>query len=280
MKLKKKIPEMACAASGCKESEDLTGYAAGMAFDESLGNVFLCSTHIYELERERQTAPAKIVDADRPVRPHDERLASAILATVPSGPDVDQAALVQEADEARDVLAMVKEFQIVAQGDMDFANECLADVKGKIRAYKAKKEEATKPLNAALKAIRGWFGPVEDFYGQAEDIWKAKIGAWTLAEAERQRQALEAVQVAHRAGDVAGVAQAMAIATQATVSVPTNVTVRAVWSFEVETPDLVPREYCSPDDKKIRTMVMASDGAPIPGVRIWKDTAVSQRKIV
>lgn len=186
--------------------------------------------------------------------------------------------LEHEVQESKEVLEMVKEYQIVTQPDMDFANECLVEIKTKLKGLKARKEEATKPLNAALKVVRSWFSPVEDFYGQAEAIWKDKMGKWHLAEAEKQRQALAAVQAAHAAGDVQGVATAMATAAQATVEIPRNITVKEVWNFVVTDPAAVPREYCSPDVAKIAAVVEAlGDKANIPGVSVSLGTQVIAR---
>jgi hypothetical protein len=43
--------------------------------------------------------------------------------------------------------------------------------------------------------------------------------------------------------------------------------------------DLVPREFCSPDEKKIRAFVTAyGEKADIPGVRVWKDYDIASTK--
>lgn len=211
-----------------------------------------------------------VVDAAEPLAP------GAGLSLVPS---IDTVQLAVEVEEAKDVLVMVKEFQIVNQPDMNFANECLVDVKGRLEHYEVEKKRATAPMNEALKVVRGWFKPLEDFYGQAEDIWKDKIGTWHLAEAERQRQALAAVQQAHKAGDVQGVATAMAVAAQSTIETPTNLTVKEVWKFTVTDPAAVPREYCSPDANKIKAVVEAlGDKANIPGVSVSLGTSIIARR--
>jgi len=48
-----------------------------------------------------------------------------------------------------------------------------------------------------------------------------------------------------------------------------GVSYREGWQFEIERPDLLPREYLVPDEKKIRGVVNAlGDKANIPGVRV------------
>ena len=59
---------------------------------------------------------------------------------------------------------------------------------------------------------------------------------------------------------------------------PPNVGTRDVWKFLVENPELVPRQFCSPDERKIRAHVAAyGDKQPIAGVNIFADVQVSVR---
>lgn len=47
---------------------------------------------------------------------------------------------------------------------------------------------------------------------------------------------------------------------------------RKRWLFEITDPDKVEREYCEPDESKIRKVVDAlGDKAPISGLRIWEE---------
>lgn len=48
------------------------------------------------------------------------------------------------------------------------------------------------------------------------------------------------------------------------------------WTYEIEQEELIPREFCSPDSKKIRAMVIAhKENAKIPGVRVFFTETVS-----
>jgi hypothetical protein len=52
---------------------------------------------------------------------------------------------------------------------------------------------------------------------------------------------------------------------------------RSVNRFEIVDASLVPRHYCSPDDRKIKAAIEALDdktAIAIPGVRVWKETLV------
>ena len=53
---------------------------------------------------------------------------------------------------------------------------------------------------------------------------------------------------------------------------------KMVWKFEIENPASIPREFCSPDERKIREYInREKDAASIPGARIWEDIAVQSR---
>jgi len=253
-----------CDYARCSCEEGLVGYGPGIVADSERGMINLCSKHAEEREREKEAA----------------RPAALAVVTPPAAPDsgADQQALMQEASEAKDILALVEKFEIVAQADMDFADSCLGEVKGKLKTLKAMREEATRPMNEALKKVRSWFAPAEDFYTRAEGIWKRKISAFQIVQAEAQRKALAAVQVAHAAGDTKAVAQAMTVAAQTQVELPKSLSVREAWAFEVINPDLVPREYCSPDATKLRQAVGASKGQiEIPGVTVRREDVVVKR---
>jgi len=54
---------------------------------------------------------------------------------------------------------------------------------------------------------------------------------------------------------------------------------REVWQHEIEDPEQVPREYCSPDERKIREAVRRDENPvrEIPGVRIWPEEKMANR---
>jgi hypothetical protein len=50
------------------------------------------------------------------------------------------------------------------------------------------------------------------------------------------------------------------------------------WSFRVDHPDLVPREFCKPDEAKIRAAVkLKANSTVIPGVTIFEDVKITKR---
>jgi NTP pyrophosphatase (non-canonical NTP hydrolase) len=258
-----KHPPGTCTAAQCRQ-EDTTGYAPGVAFPADKGKVFLCAKHREVLEAEH-TAAAVPQDAPEPA-----------LTT-------DSGALEREGKEAGDVLAQVKQFAIVTQEDMDFADECLGDVKAKLKTLKKMREEATKPMNEALAKVRSWFKPAETFYSEAESVWKQKMAAFLAVQAKAQHDALLAVQAAHQTGDTQKVADAMIKAVVADVALPSKVSVIARWAFRVVNPLELPEEFLKivPDMDAISAAVAAvpTTAAPavIPGVEVFRDDTVVRR---
>ncbi len=130
----------------------------------------------------------------------------------------------------------------------------------------------------------------------AADARAAEIAA--RAKAEEQRKAAEAAAAAGRAAEAAKLAaraaateakaearvtaieaQAAAVVAPVIQRAPPKVAgivTREVWKFEVTDPKLVPREYCSVDESKIRGVVQSLKGdASIPGVRIYSDKQIA-----
>lgn len=59
---------------------------------------------------------------------------------------------------------------------------------------------------------------------------------------------------------------------------PTGIQYRDVWRFEIDNYDLVPRDYCTVDEKKIGGVVRALKGeTKIPGVRVYSERIVAGR---
>lgn len=77
--------------------------------------------------------------------------------------------------EATDLEKLASEYQIATADENAQAMEFKAKIKAALKSVTAKKEEATKPLNATLKAIRGWFAPIETQLEKADTIMAKKL---------------------------------------------------------------------------------------------------------
>lgn len=255
MRFKKKgRVEGVCDGSRCKATEGLVGYGPGVATDEAMGTVWLCPRHVRVLDGDKEVEPQQMTDEEV------------------------QKLMAVKTTDAEAVLTMTRDFQITTQGDMDFANECLRDVKGELKWINEERGQATKPMNTALAVIRGWFKPAQDHFEASKKIWNDKILAFLAVQEEAQRKAMASVQQANAAGDVAGVAQAMTQAAGAVVEAPKGQSTRETWHFEITDPAAVPAVFCSPDPAKITAAIAQGGGDPgIPGVRVFKRKSIVNR---
>lgn len=113
---------------------------------------------------------------------------------------------------------------------------------------------------------------------------KAREAKDAEARAAAEKEAARLRASAERADTRAGNADQVAQTTVApmVVSAPPKVTginTKQVWKFAVENPALVPREYLSVDEAKIRGVVQSLKGAiEIPGVRIYAESQIAAGK--
>jgi len=125
-------------------------------------------------------------------------------------------------------------------------------------------------------------GKLTAYQAEAERVRRAAVAAAAQAareEAERQR--IANAEAAMDEGDL-DEAEAILDAPPPLVVVPTvqaepapeldGVSFSTVWQFEVVDEAALPRQYTTPDVKKIRRVVTAlGEGTQIPGVRVWSE---------
>ena len=257
-----------CDATRCQITEDLQPVAAGTLFDLKVGDVSLCPQHLSRRQAEVQAGTGQ---APSPI---PEVLAPGETPT--SGPSPVQVEMASETKEAKEILALVKTYQIRGQADMDFADTCLEEVKAKYENLKTRQKDATGPMLKSLEVVRNWFRPALDHYKECERLWKAKLAACKQAQEQAQEQALASVQQAHQAGDPSGVAAAMVRVSEASVELPTAISIRERWRSEIIQPELLPPEYWSPDPRKVQVAVDQGQ-REILGCKIWRDDIVTRR---
>lgn len=147
------------------------------------------------------------------------------------------------------------------------------------KASTTQKNNLVNPIDGAVKAIGLTMG---DYNQRQKALQDAKD-----SEAKREREAIEeaALEKAQAMQD-AGKPEEAAAVMEAVPRVPVTVEQVAAprmsggrditnWKFEIEDPNLLPREYLIPDMATIGRVVRSSKGEiAIPGVRMW---SVSKR---
>lgn len=167
---------------------------------------------------------------------------------------------------ANDAVRAVQDFKIENDQDSEFAARMLAEVKEQFSAVDAERKKISGPLHQAWTATNDFFKPILTALSGAERSLKEKIAAY---ERKKREANMAALRVA--AEDRAAFQKLELVSTGA----PKGVSIREVWKFEVTDPDAVPRQFCSPDAKKIGAV---APGTEIPGVRWFKEDSVAARK--
>lgn len=176
-----------------------------------------------------------------------------------------------QAAKATEWLSLLRSFVIQNDDQQEQIGGVLRDVKARYKEIEDKRTEITKPLNQALRAVNDLFRPPKQRFEELEKLLKGKITAYLEAKNRANEERLRQVAAAQ----TPAMAQ-LGLATVSPVAPPTGVSVRHVWRFEITDPDLVPREYCSPDAKKIG--VVDPTATTIPGVRFFQEPVVSARR--
>lgn len=185
--------------------------------------------------------------------------------------------------QAREVIARVlwtrpeaqerlQSFEISSDEHQDFAAALLREIKTEWASVEAKRKTITKPANDLKKAADNLFKPTLVALEKAEATLKSKIATYLTSKERANTAALQAAAAA-----TTPEAAQQAIAHVAPVAPPAGVSVRKVWRFEVVDQNLVPRELCSPDAKKIEAAFHGGATA-IPGVRFFQEDQVSARR--
>lgn len=192
----------------------------------------------------------------------------------------------------------VRDYTVTTVDEYEAGAEDLKRVKAAQQKLEDARTSITGPMNAALKAVNNFFRKPAERLASIETTVKRELAKFATAQEARQREEQRQADAAarkererleaqaQRATESGRVEKAAALEHRAaTVVAPvinrappkvTGVRMTEVWKFEVTDPALVPREYLSVDESKIRKVVSAlKAGANIPGVRVYPDKQVA-----
>ena len=203
--------------------------------------------------------------------------------------------------EMAPVMQRARDFAVTDQMSYEAADSIIAEVRIKIKDRELElgpsKEAATRSWKAMNDLWRKFITePLEAcrMLDQKRTAWKRKEDAKRQAEADRirreeeKKQADERLALAQRmeAAGMAEQAEQILDAPAAPVNVPEPVrvdtpkgqTIIANWKARIIDPDLVPREYCVPDQVKINKVVKLMKGkTAIPGVTVEDVGSIRRR---
>lgn len=166
----------------------------------------------------------------------------------------------------------IRQLQVTNDAEEAFAAQLLQEIKTQWHALEEQRTAITGPLNKAQRAVNDLFRPASRALENEEVYLKQRIAEYVES---KERANTAALQLA-AAAPTPEAAQ-LAIQVVAPVAPPAGVSVRKVWKFEVTDQNLVPRELCSPDAKKIEA-AFHNGVTEIPGVRFYQEPVVTARR--
>lgn len=172
-------------------------------------------------------------------------------------------------------------FSIDSPEEYSQVDAALSDVARRKDAALEMRRSATGPLYKATRTIESWFAPYVETLTAIEAMLKRSLGAYRLAQAEREREAREFAAVAADAGDSGALVEALTVATEAAVPPAGRSSVGFEWRVARIAPDLLPDEWWCPDEVRIAAFAKAhkGDDAPvIPGVIFERTARVGARR--
>jgi hypothetical protein len=266
MNIVKSIKAGSCAVMRCQSPE--VALVDGAPFGRPDLGIPLCQRHYKESLTDVTQAPLPASTAPAVVAPAP----SAELALVPQNV---KAEVEVEGRAAHEALSEIEAFVISSDEDLAFAAEVLTEVKGNYARLEERKKQATDPLNSALRTIRDWFRPAQDFYAKAETTLKGKIADYHKRRNDERQAALLAAAAAHQSGDGQGTQAALAAVPPPPPKVD-GVSVREDWTYEITDFGAVPDKFKAINHALLLAVVKESKGnTNIPGVR-----AVPVNKVV
>ncbi len=181
----------------------------------------------------------------------------------------------RETQEAQWCLERVKALEILTPEDFTLAAELAKGARANWKRLDERRTAITKPILDSKRRVDDLFKPALVALKEIEDTLKDKIGAYTSSQRKAQEAEMMTSAAEHQAGGMP---------TFEIREVPTakGVSVQEHWDFEIVNPDLVPREYCSPDPAKIRAAIWYADTPrnpprPIPGIEFKSKIATVVR---
>jgi hypothetical protein len=225
-----------------------------------------------------------------------------------AGPAGVPAVIVEKAKA--DALAIpdrVAALVVMDQDSLDEANDYLNVVRERINFFKnlydariaeadsihkgllADRNGLTKPLIRAKDVLDG---KIADYLYEEDQKRLAKERERQLVEEKARREAEKAADKAHELIQKGQEAKADALIDKATERIEAALAaapavpekpladyrLTQTWDIEITNADLVPREYCVPDEVRLRRIVKANAGRmEIPGVRIFQKRSVASK---
>jgi hypothetical protein len=183
-----------------------------------------------------------------------------------------------------DALAELERLQgatIDNEAELDEFAALLVSTVAERKAIETMREGLRAPLKAAMKAVDALFHTSLQCKEAAERKLRALVGEYQAARAAEQRRLLAEARDAAVKREPERLSAALVASSAAAPLKQQGVGVKEVWSATVRAPDLVPYDWCIPDEKRIakhaRETPIDREPTPIPGVTFAREARTTVR---
>ncbi len=200
----------------------------------------------------------------------DERKA---VTTLPSGLALR---LESQRAELAEMCDAVRSLPIASQEALDELGSGAKTAKGLKEGLDAERKELIKDSDAYVRSVNALFREPIRACEALEKAIKDRIARHAREQAEAARALQEKAGALFQAGQAQ--AAQTALAAVPTPQKAAGVSIRERWTAEITDPSLLPREYWVPSLDRVIEAVRATNGAPIPGVRVFKEQIVGVKR--
>jgi len=166
---------------------------------------------------------------------------------------------------AEKVLAFAQTKHVTDAVTLADAEELVKLVKANWKRIDEAKKSIASPLWNAHRNVLAYFSPPLEMLSKAEMHLKGEIARHARETAAKQIEAMQAVS------------QGADIVIPATTELSKGISVRTEQRWEIVNADEVPRQFCSPDPKKIQAHLDAGGLEAIPGIKFVDKEIVTVR---
>jgi len=198
----------------------------------------------------------------------------------------------QEDEEVRETQSLAvtiadraRALEIVDEATNAQAIAILADCRKTVKTIDQLRRKFVDPLNQHVKTINAFFAENAAPAKEADSILSGKTSAYRMKVQEAARKEQERLRLLQERRQEKAAARAEEKGLDAPPVIPIvptvapppksvktgagTVTYRKTSHMEVADPEAVPREWCIPDERKIRAALINGIVSEIPGVKFW-----------
>jgi hypothetical protein len=171
------------------------------------------------------------------------------------------------------------DIKVAHKNDLEDAMLVVREIENLKKSVEVKRKEIVSPLNDSVKEVNTYAKDLVAPLTTASEHIRGELIKW---EQKLERDRKEAAALLQREKDAAELfgtdftEQLPLIAKEKEIKANRVSGTRKEWGFEITDPNLIPREYCTPDPRLIRAAVTIGK-REIPGARIFESTKITIR---